>query len=69
MGRIADLKHSLRILRVLQCLLQGLPKNGRMAIQKRSREPSSDAFGQPRGRSGCSVRKNYSRSEVHVGPK
>ena len=47
----ADLKHSFKILRVLQCLSQGLPKNGRMAAQKRSREASSGAFGLLCGRS------------------
>ena len=40
-----------------------------MAAQKGSREASSGVFGQPRGRSGWSVHKNYSKSELRVGPK
>ena len=49
---LSDFLHSLKIPRVLQCLSQGLPKNGRMAAQVGSREASSGVFGQPRGRSG-----------------
>ena len=48
---------------------QGLPKKSRMAAQKRSREAASAVFGQPRGRSGWSVHKNYRKSDVHVRPK
>ena len=40
-----------------------------MAAQVGSREASSGVFGQPRGRSGWSVHKNYRKSELHVGPK
>ena len=36
-----DFLISLKILCVLLCLSQGLPKNGRMAARKRSREASS----------------------------
>ena len=49
---LSDFLLSLKIPCVLQRLSQGLPKKGRMAAQKGSREASSGVFGQPRGRSG-----------------